>query len=367
MTDAFLVLDDVSKSFGTVQAVRNVSMEIEAGEFVALMGPSGCGKTTTLRMIAGLDRPSTGEIRLDGVRMNELKPWRRDTPLVWQSFALFPFMTVFKNVEFGLRMRKVDKATRRRTAMDWLERLGIGELSGRDVNKLSGGQQQRVALARALVAEPRVLLLDEPFSALDAHLRVQMQSELTRLHRQLGITFVFVTHAQSEALAMASRVAVMNEGRIVQIGAPLAVYRAPTSRFVAEFVGMNNILSGPVSRLSGNEALVQTEFASLCAPLPPSHGIAPGDRISVVIGADRITLSADDVPSTENVVRGTVLAQEFVGAMITVFLELAPGVEFRIQKQQHELQGLDLTIGSTLTAWWTTEHAYVLPQSDDDR
>ena len=166
-----------------------------------------------------------------------------------------------------------------------------------------------------------------------------MQSELTRLHRQLGITFVFVTHAQSEALAMASRVAVMNEGRIVQIGAPLAVYRAPTSRFVAEFVGMNNILSGPVSRLSGNEALVQTEFASLCAPLPPSHGIAPGDRISVVIGADRITLSADDVPSTENVVRGTVLAQEFVGAMITVFLELAPGVEFRIQKQQHELQG----------------------------
>ena len=151
MTDAFLVLDDVSKSFGTVQAVRNVSMEIEAGEFVALMGPSGCGKTTTLRMIAGLDRPSAGEIRLDGVRMNELKPWRRDTPLVWQSFALFPFMTVFKNVEFGLRMRKVGQATRRRTAMDWLERLGIGELSGRDVNKLSGGQQQRVALARALV------------------------------------------------------------------------------------------------------------------------------------------------------------------------------------------------------------------------
>ena len=365
MTDSFLVLDDVSKSFGTVQAVRNVSMEIEAGEFVALMGPSGCGKTTTLRMIAGLDTPSDGGIRLEGVRMNEVKPWRRDTPLVWQSFALFPFMTVFKNVEFSLRMRKVDKATRRKKVVSWLERLGIADLSQRDVNKLSGGQQQRVALARALVAEPRVLLLDEPFSALDAHLRVRMQSELARLHRQLGITFLFVTHAQSEALAMASRVAVMNEGRIMQIGAPLAVYRAPLNRFVAEFVGMNNILSGPVSGLDGNEALVQTEFARLRAPLLASHGVAPGDRISVVIGADRVSLSADQVQPAENGVKGTVLGQEFVGAMVTVFLELAPGLEFRIQKQQHEIEGLDLSIGSALTASWATEHAFVLPQADD--
>ena len=201
------------QSFGTVAAVRQVSMEIEAGEFVALMGPSGCGKTTTLRIIAGLDTPSDGEIRLEGVRMNEIKPWRRDTPLVWQSFALFPFMTVFKNVEFGLKMRKIDRATRRQKVMNWLERLGIGDLAQRDVNKISGGQKQRVALARALAVEPHVLLLDEPFSALDAHLRVQMQSELTRLRRQLGITFLFVTHAQSEALA--SRVAVMNEGRIM--------------------------------------------------------------------------------------------------------------------------------------------------------
>ena len=366
MTEPFLVLENVSKSFGTVEAVRHVSMEIEAGEFVALMGPSGCGKTTTLRMIAGLDAPSTGEIRLDGVRMNEVKPWRRDTPLVWQSFALFPFMTVFKNVEFGLRMRKIDRATRRQTVTTWLERLGIGELAQRDVNKLSGGQQQRVALARALVAEPPVLLLDEPFSALDAHLRVQMQSELTRLHRQLGITFVFVTHAQSEALAMASRVAVMNEGRIMQIGVPLDVYRAPMNRFVAEFVGMNNILTGPVRGLEGDEALVQTEFAQLRAPLPASHVVAAGDRISVVIGADRVNLSAGQEQGAENGVTGTVLGQEFVGAMVTIFLELAPGTEFRIQKQQHELEGLDLGIGSVLSAWWATEHAYVLPQTDDD-
>ena len=366
MTEPFLVLENVSKSFGTVEAVRHVTMEIEAGEFVALMGPSGCGKTTTLRMIAGLDAPSAGEIRMDGVRMNEVKPWRRDTPLVWQSFALFPFMTVFKNVEFGLRMRKIDRPTRRQKVTTWLERLGIGDLAQRDVNKLSGGQQQRVALARALVAEPPVLLLDEPFSALDAHLRVQMQSELTRLHRQLGITFVFVTHAQSEALAMASRVAVMNEGRIMQIGDPLDVYRAPMNRFVAEFVGMNNIFTGPVRGLEGNEALVQTEFARLRAPLPASHGVTTGDRISVVIGADRVTLSADQEQRAENGVTGTVLGQEFVGAMVTVFLELAPGIEFRIQKQQHELEGLDLSIGSGLGAWWATEHAYVLPQTGDD-
>ena len=366
MTEPFLILENVSKSFGTVEAVRHVSMEIEAGEFVALMGPSGCGKTTTLRMIAGLDAPSTGEIRMDGVRMNEVKPWRRDTPLVWQSFALFPFMTVLKNVEFGLRMRKIDRATRRQKVTHWLERLGISELAQRDVNKLSGGQQQRVALARALVAEPPVLLLDEPFSALDAHLRVQMQSELTRLHRQLGITFVFVTHAQSEALAMASRVAVMNEGRIMQIGNPLDVYRAPMNRFVAEFVGMNNIFTGPVGGLEGNEALVQTEFARLRAPLPASHGVTTGDRISVVIGADRVTLSAEREQRAENGVTGTVLGQEFVGAMVTLFLELAPGIEFRIQKQQHELEGLDLSIGSALSAWWATEHAYVLPQTEDD-
>ena len=339
-------------------------MEIEAGEFVALMGPSGCGKTTTLRMIAGLDTPSDGEIRLEGVRMNEVKLWRRDTPLVWQSFALFPFMTVFKNVEFGLKMRKIDRATRRQRVMNWLERSGIGDLAQRDVNKLSGGQKKRVALACALAAEPHVLLLDEPFSALDAHLRVQMQSELTRLHRQLGITFLFVTHAQSEALA--SRVAVMNEGRIMQIGAPLDVYRAPLNRFVAEFVGMNNILTGPVGGLEGNEALVQTEFAHLRAPLPASHGVAAGDRISVVIGADRVTLSADQVRRAENGVKGTVLGQDFVDAMVAVFLELAPGIEFRIQKQQHELEGLDLSIGSVLTVWWATEHAYVLPQTDDD-
>ena len=176
-----------------------------------------------------------------------------------------------------------------------------------------------------------------------------MQSELTRLHRQLGITFLFVTHAQSEALA--SRVAVMNEGRIMQIGAPLDVYRAPLNRFVAEIVGMNNILTGPVGGLEGNEALVQTEFAHLRTPLPASHGVAAGDRISVVIGADRVTLSADQVRRAGNGVKGAVLGQEFVNAMVTVFLELAPGIEFRIQKQQHELEGLDLSIGSVLTVW----------------
>ena len=366
MTVEFLVLENISKHYGSVSAVHEASMEIAAGEFIALMGPSGCGKTTTLRMIAGLEKPSAGEIRLNGARMNEIKPWERDTPLVWQSFALFPFMTVLKNVEFSLKMRKQKRARRRKSAMEWLERLGIADLALRSVNQLSGGQQQRVALARALVTEPPLLLLDEPFSALDAHLRVQMQSELARLHRQLGITFIFVTHAQSEALAMADRVAVMNEGQIMQIGEPHEVYRAPANRFVAEFVGMNNILTGTVRRVDAREAFVETQFSELRLSAPSSYRLALGDQVNVVIGADRLSLFEHRGERPINTVQGAVIGQEFHGAMVTIFLELAPGVEFRIQKQQHELEGLNLSIGATLTATWAAEHAYVLPNEAND-
>ena len=235
MSKPLVVFDKVEKRFADFTAVKPTSFEIAEGEFLAIMGPSGSGKTTTLRMLAGLEAPTGGEIRLDGRVMNNVKPHERDTPMVWQSLALFPFMNARENVEFGLKMRGVDAATRRRKALEWLERLGIGQFAERNVAKLSGGQRQRVALARSLVTEPKILLLDEPLSALDAHLVIRMQSVLTKLQKELGITFVYVTHSQSEAFAMADRVIIMAQGEIAQIGKAKDIYRAPANKFVAEF------------------------------------------------------------------------------------------------------------------------------------
>ena len=251
MADALVEFDSVVKKFGDFTAVERINFTIDEGEFVAIMGPSGCGKTTTLRMLAGLEVPSEGEVLMQGRVMNTVPAHERDTPLVWQSLALFPFLNARENVEFGLQMRGVDKVTRRKKALDWLDRLEIGEFAERDISSLSGGQKQRVALARSLVTEPKILLLDEPLSALDANLVIRMQSMLTRLQRELGITFVYVTHSQSEAFAMADRVVIMSRGQIAQIGAPKDIYRAPDNRFVAEFVGRNNIITGQVKSSSG--------------------------------------------------------------------------------------------------------------------
>jgi len=251
----------LSKAYGTVDTsllivLKNINMTIAEGEFVAIMGPSGCGKTTTLRMLAGLDQPSEGAIYIDGQLMNHVRPHQRDTPLVWQSLALFPFLNARENVEFGLKMRKQSPAKRREKAMEWLERLGVAEFAERNVDTLSGGQRQRVALARSLVTEPQLLLLDEPLSALDAHLVIRMQSVLTQLQRELGITFVYVTHSQSEAFAMADRVVVMSNGEIAQTGVPRDIYREPANRFVAEFVGRNNIISGKLGAIDNGLAQV---------------------------------------------------------------------------------------------------------------
>ena len=361
MTDALLVLDRLTKRFDGREAVSDVSLEIAQGEFVALMGPSGCGKTTTLRMIAGLETPSAGEIRLDGARLDERKPWERDTPMVWQSLALFPYLSVLKNVEFGLKMRKVAARERRRRAMSWLEQVGIAGYANRDIAQLSGGERQRVALARALVTEPRILLLDEPLSALDAHLRVRMQSEITRLQRRLGITFVYVTHNQSEAFAMASRVAIMNEGRIQQVAAPREVYRAPANRFVAEFVGTNNIVEGRIRSATGAQVIVATAHGDFTAAMPTGRALAPGDAVNLVVGADRVTMPAR-AEAHVNAISGTVIGEEFVGSVVTLHLDAGGGAVFRVQKQAHALDDVAIAPGQTLRASWRAEDTYVLPE-----
>ncbi|HXV25962.1 MAG TPA: ABC transporter ATP-binding protein [Alphaproteobacteria bacterium] len=358
MSEEFLTLAKLEKRYGDAVAVNRIDLTVAKGEFIAIMGPSGCGKTTTLRMIAGLEQPTGGEIKLRGRLINEDKPWLRDTPLVWQSLALFPFMSVLKNVEFGLKMRGVSASERRRRAIQWLERLDIAAFADRDVTKLSGGQRQRVALARALVTEPEILLLDEPLSALDAHLVVRMQAELIRLHRELGITFFYVTHSQSEAFAMASRVVIMNQGRIEQAGQARQVYRAPANRFVAEFVGTNNILRGTVESVEAGRARVSTAVGLLTAAA--AQNFRPGDTVDYVVGADTVSLFSPAAEAGENRVACTMVSEQFIGSVVTVYAE-ANGAEFRMQKRQHELSAAALEPGRPLELSWPAESAFLLP------
>jgi spermidine/putrescine transport system ATP-binding protein len=357
MTAAMLELDHLQKRFGTATAVADVSFSILKGEFVAVMGPSGCGKTTTLRMIAGLDKPTSGEIRLWGRRLNEDEPWERDTPLVWQSYALFPFLSVRKNVEFGLKQRRLPAGPRRAKADEWLARLGIAELADRAIDQLSGGQRQRVALARALAIEPEMLLLDEPLSSLDPHLRVHMQAELVRLHRELKITFVYVTHHQSEAFAMADRVVIMDDGRVQQIGSPQEIFRRPRNRLVAEFIGGNNIFAGTVMEIKGGLVRVRAALGDVWAIASPEINV--NDPALVIVAADRIELDCA-ARGHANEVRARVITVEFVGATVTVFLETDGGGELRVQRPLHEMEGGQLTVGKSFVARWAAEHGFLL-------
>jgi spermidine/putrescine transport system ATP-binding protein len=356
--DDAISLVDLHKRYGSVEAVRGISLDIRDGEFLALIGPSGCGKTTTLRMIAGLEIPSAGEIEMFGERMTAVKPWKRQTPLVWQGSVLFPHLTVARNVEFGLRMQSVPKAERRQRVQRALATVGLTELAGRMPAQLSGGQKQRVGLARALVLDPRVLLLDEPLGALDAKIARTMQVELRRLHQELGITFVYVTHNQSEALAMADRIAVMNGGLIEQVGTPREVFRKPRTRFVAEFVGANNIFTGAVQTQDADTVEIAAPNGLFRVVRPEGRQLKPREQLSFIIGADRVQID-DRGSNAPNRVEGTVSAIEFVGSMATVYLQLPDGSEFRLQKPETELENLGA--GSRLAVTWDPTDAFVLP------
>ncbi|WP_342642920.1 ABC transporter ATP-binding protein [Rhodoligotrophos ferricapiens] len=349
---------DVTKRYGDFTAVDNLSLDIQQGTFVAIMGPSGCGKTTTLRMLAGLETPTSGEIEFNGERITDLKPWQRNMPLVWQNLALFPFLDVMSNVTFGLKMAGMPSAERRARARTWLERLGIGQLAQSQVAKISGGQAQRVALARALVMEPKMLLLDEPLSALDAHLVVRMQAELTKLQRELGITFLYVTHSQSEAFAMADRVVIMDQGRIQQNGTPREVFRAPANRFVAEFVGTNNILSGTLRSVVGDQSLVETAVGLLPAHAP-SQPLPPGRPVDLVISADLVQLSLQ--PSeTFPALPVDLISEQFVGTMVTLFLDMGGDKTLRVQTHQQAAEALLADGHSRFYASWRPSDALLL-------
>jgi len=315
---AAVELDGVVKSYGSHRALDGIRLAVRPGEFVALLGPSGCGKTTALRALAGLESIDEGRIEIDGRDVQDLPTNRRDIGMVFQSYSLFPHLTALENVEFGLRMRKVARAERRARALESLALVGLDERGGRFAHELSGGQQQRVALARALVTRPRVLLLDEPLSALDAKVRVSLREQIRRIQTELGITTLFVTHDQEEALAVADRVAVMNAGRIEQIGTPEELYRTPATAFVADFVGLSSGLPG---ELHGDTV----ELYGTRLPVLPGETVPDGAvRVAVRPEDVRFTDAADGIPAT-------VVSSSFLGSLRRTVVRLDDGVLLSVQ------------------------------------
>ncbi|MCX8995582.1 ABC transporter ATP-binding protein [Rhizobiaceae bacterium BDR2-2] len=289
MVDIRIRFDSVSKNYGPVRVVDNLKLDIAKGEFVSLLGPSGSGKTTLLMMLAGFEDATEGRIFVDGRAVNDVPSYKRDMGVVFQNYALFPHMSVGENVAFPLQMRGVSRAEIEKRVTGALDMVQLGHLSERRPTQLSGGQQQRVALARALVFEPRVVLMDEPLGALDKQLREQMQLDIRALHNRLGLTIVFVTHDQSEALTMSDRIAVFNKGKIEQIGSPREIYDEPKTRFVAEFIGETNLLEGVVDRTSAGEALVRLTSGHAIA-VADTQDLSPGQNVFISIRPERIEL-----------------------------------------------------------------------------
>ena len=344
-------LAEVTKCFGSVVAVDRVSLEVERGQFVTLLGPSGCGKTTLLRIVAGLERPTAGRVRLDGQDVTAVPPQRRGLGFAFQRYALFPHFTVLENVGFGLKVRGVGKADRRVRALAMLEMVGLGALADRMPTEISGGQAQRIALARALAPEPTVLLLDEPLTALDLAVRTAMQEELRRLHRELGTTFVYVTHDQGEALTMSDRIVLMRDGSVVQDSTPFELFRRPQSLFAATFVGEANAWQGSVVR-AGERCIVRVGDGLELA----AHGeAAVGDRVVYIVRPQRIR--AGKARDGECALEGEVHDVLARGARALVVGETPGGIGFRLELDGTEAERLGP--GARVSLAWSAEDAVV--------
>ncbi len=333
MPEAYAVeLRDIVKKFGLVTAVNHVSLQIRDGEFFSLLGPSGCGKTTSLRMIAGLEMVTEGEILLHGEPMGGTPPFKRPVNLVFQNYALFPHMTVERNVAFGLEMNKVPKEEIKTRVAEALEMVRMPDMAQRRPSQLSGGQQQRIALARALVNRPEVLLLDEPLGSLDLKLRKEMQLELKGLQHRVGITFVYVTHDQEEALTMSDRIAVMDQGRVLQVGTPTEIYEKPASRFVADFIGETNFLEGTVLKRDGN--YVEVDVAGMPTVLAQStENFYPGKSVTVAVRPEKITIHKEAHRKENNCYQGTIESVVYIGTDTNYVVRLASGATMRVREQ----------------------------------
>ncbi|HET7849448.1 MAG TPA: ABC transporter ATP-binding protein [Pseudolabrys sp.] len=319
-------LDGVTKRFGQVTALHEVNLSIRRGELMTLLGPSGCGKTTLLNLIAGFFMPSGGEILIDGMRVNHLPTYKREIGMMFQNYALFPHMTVAANIGYGLRMRGIAKAEIVRRVSDALALVKLAGLEDRKPSQLSGGQQQRVAIARALVINPRVLLLDEPFSALDKSLRASMQVELKDLQRKLGVTTIFVTHDQSEALSLSDRITVMSEGKVLQVDTPEEIYRRPGDRFVASFIGDINVLRGRIEEYEGERAKVSVGEASFQVSAAPLGPLSPGAPVDLFVRSEHLK-PASGAPT---VAAGRISAVVYQGGHTDVYVDTPAAVSGKL-------------------------------------
>ena len=366
MTEPSVRLEGVTKRFDEFVAVKSMDLDIGQGEFFTMLGPSGCGKTTTLRMIAGFEQPTEGSVQIEGTDVAGLPPHKRPTNTVFQSYALFPHMTVADNVGYGLKRQKVPKAEIGSRVEAELERVGLAERANQKPAQLSGGMQQRVALARALVNLPKVLLLDEPLGALDLKLRKGLQLELKGIQRDVGITFVYVTHDQEEALTMSDRIAVMNQGRVEQVDTPEEVYERPATTFVAGFIGVSNLMPGEVVSANGGGPRVRLDAGVEIEA--PTNGLGPGERCHAVVRPEKLRLDPRDASAPDGwpSVEGMVESSIYLGTATQIVVKLAGDVPMTVlvpnadEAERGQLPGGGVPVRLS----WAPEHIHVVRESE---
>ena len=353
---AYLQLENLHRQFGSFKALKGIDISLGEGEFLSLLGPSGCGKTTALRLVAGFDRPNAGRIVIEGKDLAGVPPHKRDMGMVFQAYSLFPNMTARQNVDFGLKIRGRDKADRSKRVSDLLELVGLGHAGDRYPHQLSGGMQQRVALARSLAIEPRVLLLDEPLSALDAKVRVQLREEIRRIQLELGITTLYVTHDQEEALSISDRVAVMWNGKIEQIGSPAEMYGSPATPFVAEFIGTMNRLTATVA----DDGAI--DYEGLRLPVDAAQGLPRGERVLCLLRPETVDVAIADGSPAEGGLTGDVVSKIFLGAVTRVRVEDG---ERSLVADLSTSRAAPLAVGTRVVASFASSSPRLLALSED--
>lgn len=358
MNSSIVSLKNVEKWFGENHVVKNMNLEIQEGEFLTLLGPSGCGKTTTLRMIAGFEDASSGTIEVQGVRVEEMEPFQRDVNTVFQNYSLFPHMTVFENVAYGPSIKKVPKEQIKKSVSEMLELVQMSGYESRKPDELSGGQKQRVAIARALINQPRVLLLDEPLGALDMKLRRQMQIELKRLQKKLGITFVYVTHDQEEAMTMSDRIAVMSDGLILQIDNPVEIYEKPKSRFVADFIGESNIFDGKIKTMEDGILHAECKQGDC---LLYGEGFEAGENIFISVRPEYLMLSKEEQEGFS--LKAKIIDYVFMGTLVKAILLTEDGKEIKYSRFEKN-QSLD--IGDEVYLYWDYDKGVAIKKTSFD-
>lgn len=364
MSNPLIEIQALRKSYGLNEILKGISLTVHAGEFLTLLGPSGCGKTTLLRLISGFDEPSSGNILINNVCVNHLPPQKRDVHTIFQSYALFPHLTVFENVAFALRCKRVNEHEIKTRVEEALKLVHLERFAERGSSELSGGQQQRVAIARAIINRPQVLLLDEPLSSLDYRLRKSMQYELKQLQKTLNMTFIFVTHDQEEALSMSDRIVVFNEGQIEQIGTPRQVYETPANLHVAQFIGEANIFNLEVSGIEENEIKINIESAPVLCKNTGNFKI--GDKLHLVIRPEDIRVwSQSEVSDTENMIPGSIIDIVYKGSTVDLKVELASGKIINASEFFDEDDDkLEYALNEAVWIHWLSGWEVLLPYED---